>query len=602
MPIMTDAAIVDPSAVDAVKTERPPESSAKSLWPDVKFGASLVWQYVKEDRVAGFLLIAYQFAHSGLAMSFFLKMQLAFADIVNALAAHKSSVISGILGKILLYSLITTALGVVGAWTRLTLRMRMRTVLSTRVLDRWLSENRFYHIERRSQLDYPEQRIQEDIFQFVDKLSEIGPSVLGSLFGVLLYTSQLWRLSPPIVAPAIGVTEPIPGLLVYVAFGFGVGMTVLVHWVGALLTRAEVVRQRLEAQFRSEMHAVRENGESIAFARAAPIERQRLGNTFTLIVMNWRTFTWANMRITLVSGLPEVFVWLMPYLICYPFVLDGRMQIGDIQIVSGSFSQVYNGISALITQYSELAILRSSIARLRLLNEVLATPIGSNISISESTEERISVHGLHIAFPDGKPMVQLDELEVAPGTRLLVQGKSGAGKSTLLRSIAGLWPYGSGTVDLPRQASIAFLPQRNYIPDGTIASLMAYPHSSDTHNDETYTNLLTVMGLQRLIPHLHHYQPWSRILSPGEQQRLAAARAILGNPDFLFVDEATSALDAQSEATVYKTLFERLPFFALCSGDHRESVAAFHDTLLEIKAGAATISKAGPRANPAPAS
>lgn len=597
---MTDATIVDPSAVDAVRTERPPESSAKSLWPDVKYGASLVGKYLKADRVAGSLFIAYQFAHSGLAMSFLLKMQLAFADIVNALAAHKASVISSILGKILLYGMITTVLGVVGTWTRLALRMRMRKVLTTRVMDRWLSDNRFYHIERRTQLDYPEQRIQEDIYQFVDKLSQIGPSVLGSLFGVLLYTSQLWRLSPPVVAPVMGITQPIPGLLVYLAFGFAVGMTVLVHWVGALLTRAEVVRQRLEAQFRSEMHAVRENGESIAFARAAPLERQRLSNTFMLIVMNWRAFTFANMRITLVSGLPDVILMLLPYFICFPFVLDGRMQIGDIQIVSGSFSQVYNGISVLITQYSELAILRSSIARLRLLDEVLATPIGSDISINESTEERISVHGLHIEFPDGKPMVQLDDLEIAPGTHLLVQGKSGAGKSTLLRSIAGLWPYGSGTVDLPRRASIAFLPQRNYNPDGTIASLMAYPHPSDRHSDETYTNLLSVLRLQRLVPHLHNYQPWSRILSPGEQQRLAVARAILGHPDFLFVDEATSALDAQSEETVYKTIVERLPEAAIISVAHRESVAAYHDSLLKIEDGAAKISQVGRRAKPPP--
>lgn len=597
---MTDATIIDPSAVDAVRTERPPESGAKSLWPDIKYTASLVGQYLKADRLAGSLLIAYQFAHSGLAMSFFLKMQLAFAEVVNALAARNSSVIPGIFGQILLYFSITTVLGLVGAWTRLTVRMRMRNVLTTSVLNRWLSDNRFYHIERRTQLDYPEQRIQEDIYQFVDKLIQIGPSVLGSLFGVLLYTSQLWRLSPPIVAPAIGVTEPIPGLLVYLAFGIALGMTILVHWVGALLTRAEVVRQRLEAQFRSEMHAVRENGESIAFARAAPIERQRLGNTFMLIVMNWRTFTWANMRITLVSGLPDGILMLLPYFICFPFVLDGRMQIGDIQIVSASFSQVYNGISAFVTQYSELAILRSSVARLRLLNEVLSTPIESDISINESTEEQMSVRGLHIAFPDGKPMVQLDKLEIAPGTRLLVQGKSGAGKSTLLRAIAGLWPYGRGTVDLPRQASIAFLPQRNYIPDGTIASLMAYPHSADAHNDEAYTSLLIVLGLERLIPHLHSYQPWSRILSPGEQQRLAAARAILGHPDFLFVDEATSALDVKSEATVYKTIVERLPEAAIISIAHRESVAAFHDTLLKIEDGVATISKAGPRASAAP--
>ena len=145
---MTDATIIDPSAADAVRTERPPESSARSLWPDIKYSASLVWQYVKADRLAGSLLIAYQFAHSGLAMSYFLKMQLAFAEIVNALAAHRAAAIPGILGQILLYSLITTALALVGAWTRLSLRMRMRNVLTIRVLDRWLSDNRFFHIER----------------------------------------------------------------------------------------------------------------------------------------------------------------------------------------------------------------------------------------------------------------------------------------------------------------------------------------------------------------------------------------------------------------------------------------------------------------------
>jgi putative ATP-binding cassette transporter len=587
---MTDAAITDPSAENVVKTEQPPESRPKSLWPDIKYGASMVGQYVKADPIPGTLLLAYQFVHSGFAMSFFLKMQLAFAEIVNALAAKNASVIPGIITQILIYGLITAILGMVGTWTRLTLRMRMRGVLTTSFLDRWLAGNRFFHLERRVHLDYPEQRIQEDIYQFVDKLSMIGVSVLGSLFGVFLYTSQLWRLSPPVVFPAAGMAQPIEGLLVYAAFGFAIAMTLLVHWVGALLTRAEVVRQMLEAQFRSEMHAVRGNGESIAFARAAPIERKRLGNTFQLIVMNWRTYTIANMRITLATAIPDVFLMLMPYLICIPFVLDGRMQIGDIQIVSASFSQVYNGIGVLISQYAELAIWRSSIARLRLLNELLDTPMQSGISISEKPEGRIYVHNLNIDYPDGTPMVKLAELDIEPGTRLLVQGDSGSGKSTLLRSIAGLWPHGTGTVELPQKASIAFLPQRNYMPDGTIAGLMAYPSSPDRFSDDEYADLLTVLGLERLIPDLNNFQPWSRILSPGEQQRMAAARAILSCPDFLFVDEATSALDAQSETTLYRTIVDRLPDAAIISVAHRESVAAFHERLLKINGGTVTIS------------
>lgn len=588
---MTDVAITDPSAVDAVKTEMPLESSGKSLRADIRYCGSLVAQYVKADPLVGALLIAYQFAHSGLAMSFFLKMQLSFADIVNALVAKNAAVIPDIITKILMFGAVTTILAAIGTWSRLTLRMRMRRVLTTTLLDRWMNGNRFFHLERRAQLDYPEQRIQEDVYQFVDKLTLIGVSILGSLFGVFLYTSQLWRLSPPVVMPAIGVTEPIPGLLVYLAFGFALAMTALVHWVGALLTRAEVVRQRLEAQFRSEMHAVRENGESIAFVRAAPLERRRLADTFVLIVMNWRTYTVANMRISIATGLPDILLMLLPYLLCIPFVLDGRMQIGDIQIVSTSFSQVYNGIGAFITQYAEIATWRSSIARLRLLNEALSQQsFSSGIVISETAAPQIAVHDLNIAFPDGKPMVTLGELEITAGRRVLVQGPSGAGKSTLLRSIAGLWPYGSGSVNLPANASVAFLPQRNYMPNGSIASLMAYPHGADHYGDEHYIDLLNALGLQRLIPHLHAYQPWSRILSPGEQQRIAAARAILGRPDFLFIDEGTSALDAESEAKVYRTIVDQLPNAALISVAHRESVASFHQQLLRIEQGRASIS------------
>jgi putative ATP-binding cassette transporter len=480
-------------------------------------------------------------------------------------------------------------LGVIGVWSRLVLRIRMRRVLTTRLLDRWMQDNSFFHLQRRTEIDYPEQRIQEDIYTFVEKVTLIGVSLVASVFGVFLYTSQLWRLSPPIVIPALGMTHAIPGLLVYVAFGLAMAMTVLVHWAGRLLTRAEVVRQRLEAQFRQEMQAVRSNGESIAFARAGGIERRRLANTFQLIIINWRAYTTANMRITLVSGLPDAFMFLFPILISIPFVQNGKMQIGDIQIVGASFASVYSGFSAVVAQYSELAILRSAVARLQLFDDLLSMPLGSGIRVEEIADQRVGVRDLNVTYPNGEPMVELKDLQIAPGSRLLMQGRSGTGKSTLLRSIAGLWPYGKGEVELPEHARIAFLPQRNYMPDGTLASLMSYPDGPDSHGDAEYADLLKALGLERLVPQLHRYGPWSQILSPGEQQRIAAARAILARPDFLFVDEATSALDAQLEEQLYKELVERLPDAAIISIAHRQSVAAYHDRRLLIENGVANV-------------
>jgi vitamin B12/bleomycin/antimicrobial peptide transport system ATP-binding/permease protein len=594
---MTDSYVIDPSAQDAAREERPPEVPPGTVWQHVKYGAGMIWRYVKVDPILGTLLIAYQFVQSTATVSVLLKMQLGFSAIVTALAAKDGDVIPGIVWEILMYSGAMAILGVIGVWTRLVLRIRMRKVLTAPFLDRWMAGNRFFHLEQRADIDYPEQRIQEDIYTYVEKVTIIGVSVVASVFGVFLYTSELWRLSPPLVVPAVGMTEPIPGLLVYVAFALAIVMTVLVHWVGRLLTRAEVVRQRLEAQFRQEMQAIRGNGESIAFARAGGIERRRLANTFELIVVNWRAYTVANMRITLVTGLPETFMFLFPYLICIPFVLRDQMKIGDIQVVMASFTAVYMGISAIVTQYTELAILRSAVARLQLLDDLLSVPMDSGIHVEQIADQRVGVHHLKVAYPNGEPMVALEELEITPGSRLLVQGSSGAGKSTLLRSIAGLWPFGEGHVRLPENAKVAFLPQRNYMPDGTLASLMSYPDPPDNHSDADYVDLLKAFDLARLAPQLHSYMPWSRILSPGEQQRIAAARAIMAQPDFLFVDEATSALDAHSEEQLYKALIERLPNAAIISVAHRQSVAAYHDQRLLIENGVADVSPLRPSAS-----
>ena len=587
---MTDSLVTQSPARIAAIEEQPPEVPPGTVWLHIKYGAYMIWLYIKADPLIGVPLIAYQFAQSTATVAVLLQMQLGFASIINALAENNGEDIYAIVWKILAYGGAIALLGVIGTWTRLALRMRMRTTLTTRLLDRWMADNRFFHLQDEAQLDYPEQRIQEDIYTFVEKVATIGVSVVASVFGVFLYTSELWRLSPPLTIPQIGFSEPIPGLLVYVAFAMAIMMTVLVHWVGKLLTRAEVVRQRLEAKFRLEMQSIRANGESIAFARASGIERDRLAHTFLSIIINWRSYTLANMRIALVSALPDTFMFLLPYLICIPFVLDGQMQIGDIQIVMASFTAVYMGISAIVTQYSELAILRSAIARLELLEELLEVPMESGILVQETAQPGVEVRALHVAYPDGQPMVDLDALAVEPGQRLLVQGRSGTGKSTLLRSIAGLWRFGEGDVRLPRDARTAFLPQRNYMPDGTLASLMSYPDAPDTHDDSAYLDLLEEFGLARLVDQLHVERPWSRILSPGEQQRVAAARAILARPDFLFVDEATSALDAELEEKLYKAFVERLPSSAIISVAHRESVAAYHDRRLVIEDGVAEIS------------
>ncbi|WP_218647321.1 ABC transporter ATP-binding protein/permease [Sphingobium lactosutens] len=581
---------IDQSAEDAVATERPPESRARRLWPDVRHGGALIKKYVKNDPIVGPLLFAVELASGALTSVVFMQMQVHLAAITNALVARDAGVIGGYVSKILFAGVLMAVVGTFVQWSRFTLRIRMRRVLTDSLIARWMSANRFFHLEQRERLDYPEQRIQDDVFQFIERLTTLAPGILFALFSIFLYTGQLWKLSPPVVFSSIGMTHTIPGYLVYLAFAFAILWTILTHVVGKSLTRVEVVRQRLEAQFRQQMGAVRENGEAIAFARAAPIEEARLHDTFELIRHNWQSYIFANLKITVVMGVPQTVLIVAPTLLCAPYVLSGQMQIGDIALVGASFMQVFNGVGIVITQYADLAVLRSAVARLRLLDEMLEEHFANGIAVREGGEGAISVGDLVIDYPNGQAMMDVGNLQIKPGNRLLVQGRSGSGKSTMLRSIAGLWPYGSGHISMPDHAAIAFLPQRAYMPEGTLASLLSYPQPSEAYKYEEYATLLSRLGLDRLVPRLHETQPWGRILSPGEQQRVAAARVILSKPDFLFVDEATSALDATSEAQLYGLLLERLPKVALISVAHKESVEQYHDTVLRLEDGRASTS------------
>lgn len=405
------------------------------------------------------------------------------------------------------------------------------------------------------------------------------------LFTVFLYVGQLWKLSPPMTAPLLGINQPIPGLLVYGTLAFAVGLTLLTHWVGVRLTRTEVARQSLEARYRQEMAAVRHNGETIAFTRAAGVEGSRLAATFGLIRRNWSAYTNATLAIRTITGVPTSLLVIAPTLMFAPFVLNGSMGIGDVNLVGVSILAVYVGAGILMSNYVALALLRSAIARLRNLHEQLDVETGSDIAVRTEARDGIQTIDLRIAFPNGEAMNDIGDLTIVQGDRLLIQGRSGAGKSTLLRAIAGLWPEGDGTVILPAGARIVFLPQRPYMPDGTIAGLLSYPDAPDTDHDQVYVDLLERLDLGRLTGSLHEHGSWSTSLSPGEQQRVAAARAILSAPDYLFVDEATSALDPQLEAIVYKLIAERLPGAALVSVAHRPAVADYHSSVLRMEGG-----------------
>ena len=581
----TDARLVSPSDMVLSVTEHPPESRNTGVGADIRHAFALAKQYFAADPWVGGILLVLGLGLGAVSSVLFVQVTVALSKVTTALAEHDGGVIPGLLTTMVTFAIAAILLNLAEDWAKYVLRMRARTVLTARLLTRWLGNNRFYRLERTAKLDHPEQRIQEDVYSYIESMLSLVPSIIISLIPLTMYSAQLWKLSPPVVIA--GVT--IQGYMLFMTIALAIGWTIVTHFIGRSLTRAEIVRQRLEAQFRQDMAGVRENGEAIAFQRGADTEQQRVLGTFDLIRRNWRFYTFSNLRVTFATGIPSIFFIVGPTLLCAPFVLSGQMKVGDITLVGAALIAVYSAVGVFVQSYRSLAILRSAVSRLRFFDELLDQDDPSGIEVRDETTARITTDGLILAYPNGRTMAQIGDLTLTPGTRLLIKGESGAGKSTLLRALAGLWPHGVGKVSYPAASRVLFLPQTSYMPDGTLASLMAYPRDPGTVTDADYADLLDRLGLSHLAPHLHHFTSWRRVLSPGEQQRVAGARAILNNPEFLFVDEATSALDLHSETNFYALLGERLPNAAIISVAHRPTVEKFHTMAMQIAEGTATV-------------
>jgi len=358
--------------------------------------------------------------------------------------------------------------------------------------------------------------------------------------------------------------------------------------LAAGFTRVEIVRQRLEADFRRDLGMVRENGEAIAFERGGAREEARALARFDLIRMNWRQFTIAQIRLLVFNILAgSIIPRLLPIALSAPRVLAGLMTVGQMTVVGETFRNVMSGITFFATYYAQIAALRAGVARVRYFQDEMELPITSEIAV-ETGAANVALDNVTIDLPDGRRLLEIDGITIDKGDRVLIRGRSGSGKSTMLRTIAGLWPHGSGTVRLPDRENVMFLPQRSYMPDGTLAELLTFPRLPDKADHGRYVDALARLSLGAYGDRLEEHAEWRHILSPGEQQRIAVVRALLRKPDFLFLDEATSALDVELEADLYRALTESLPLSAIVSVAHRPTVARYHKTAIDVGAGRAS--------------
>jgi putative ATP-binding cassette transporter len=482
---------------------------------------------------------------------------------------------------------------VYGRYLRQMLGFRWRQWLTHRYLEEWLGDGAFYRIERDRLADNPDQRISDDLQSFATNTLALSLDFLSTVVTLISFVTILWGLAGALTVTLGGVPMVIPGYMVWVAALYALGGSYLIHKLGHPLVSITYQQQKVEADFRFGLIRVRENAEQIAFYDGEATERATAGNVFQRIRDNWWRVMKYTKRLSFVLSFYGQVAIIFPLVVASPRYFAGAFTFGVLMQIQNSFGTVSDSFSWFINSYGSLVDWRATVNRLREFKRVVhashlkesvspATAHGG-INLHYVDEEKLSTDGLSLALPNGTPLSQIRDITINPGSRWLVRGPSGSGKSTLMRALAGLWPFGDGSIDAPVNARMMFIPQQSYMPIGTLKAALTYPSSADTYTDDECREALRTCHLDDYVGRLDESGHWARIMSPGEQQRLAAARVLLHKPDYLFLDEATSALDAANEARLYHLFTERLPKAAIVSVAHRESLAAFHEETLNVE-------------------
>jgi vitamin B12/bleomycin/antimicrobial peptide transport system ATP-binding/permease protein len=466
------------------------------------------------------------------------------------------------------------------------LRLRWRRWLTARYLSHWLDGQGYYRIELQRSVDNADQRIAEDLRQLGEYTMTLLLGLLSAVGSLAWFIFILWELSGPLPLKSLGIELNIPGYMAWAVLIYAIVGSYLANLVGRRLIPLNFMRQRYEANFRFGLVRVRENAEGIALYKGEQREADSLNARFTDVFNNgWRVlFTQAQLAFYQ-AGYAQLAI-IFPFLVTAPRFFAGAITLGVMMQTASAFGQVQNALSFFIDNYTSLAELRAVMDRLKGLQAATDDrPVATLNVVSEAGARTVGTEDLTLSLPNGESLLQDARIELPQGQATLISGASGSGKSTLFRALAGIWPFGKGHIHVPQGARVLFLPQRPYIPIGTLRDAVKYPDEQSTASDAEIAAALETVQLGHLVPRLGEEGHWANSLSGGEQQRLAAARALIFKPDWLFIDEGTASLDEPMEATVYNALKTQLPKATLVSVGHRPSLRQWHDRRLELRRG-----------------
>ncbi|MGX9429358.1 MULTISPECIES: ABC transporter ATP-binding protein/permease [Bradyrhizobium] len=500
----------------------------------------------------------------------------------NALQDHDWD---GFVRELIVFCVLATVLTVLSIYQLYLnqwLQIRWRRWMTSKYLGEWLHDANHYRMQLQGDAaDNPDQRISDDVKMFVSQTLGLGIGLLSSIVTLASFVVILWGLSAAAPLHLFGSDVSFPGYLVWGALVYAIFGTILTQWIGSPLVRLDFDQQRLEADFRFNLVRVRENSEQIALLKGDRAEREQLSTRFGSVVSNWYGIMSRTKRLTAFTQSYSQAAVVFPVILSAPAYFASKIQLGTVMQILEAFGKVQDALSFFISVYRTMAEWRSVVARLdgfeRSIAEAerLATD-PSAVKAAPAASDAIALQQLLVRLPNGAPLVSTTELKLRPGERTLVTGPSGAGKSTLFRAVAGIWPFGSGSIVIPEQASLMMLPQRPYFPIGSLHAAIVYPAEAEKFSADRIREVLGQIGLPQLASRLEEEGHWNRMLSLGEQQRLGLARALLHAPDYLFLDEATASLDEPSEAALYRLLMEELPATTIVSIGHRSTLEEFH--------------------------
>ena len=506
-------------------------------------------------------------------------------EFYNALQNYDYPSFWPLIGQFTVIAFVYIIMAVYAVYLRQMLEIKWRTWMTRHYLRSWMAKQVYYKLQvLNSDMDNPDQRISEDINSVINLTLTLFLGFLKQFTTLMAFVFVLWNLSGVLEIPFGETVLSVPGYMVFLCLIYSTLGTWFAHKVGSRLISLNYDQQRFEADFRFNMVRVRENSESIAFYRGEQPELEGFDQRFKNVIKNF----WGLMKRTkllnfYINGYGQLAI-IFPILMAAPKYFAGEMQLGGLMQTISAFGRVQDALSYFVDAYASIAQYVSVIRRLNGFTEHMeeVDSLKSDFVVSNNNENKLALMNFSVDLPNGDSLIEGLQLDVRPGNYLLISGDSGAGKSTLLRALAEIWPYGKGQMSLPDSWRVMFLPQRPYLPLGTLRQAIFYPQSVPENDSTDIGGMLDALGLSALKDKLDTVDDWSRILSLGEQQRIAFIRILLFKPQLVFLDESTSAMDESVEAKSYDMLKEYLPDMAVVSVGHRSSILSRHDMKLVL--------------------